>query len=104
MVDVYGRAGFAPTPNLLVFGLVGWSFLDINTDFRIRDFDTDEPSSTIPTTLSANGLTFGGGVEWKVTDNVSIRGDYRFTDLDNFDNNGNFDCDVCDCEDFRAPQ
>ncbi len=39
MVDVYGRAGFAPTPNLLVFGLVGWSFLDINTDFRLRDFE-----------------------------------------------------------------
>ena len=41
-------------------------------------------SSTMTTTSAANGLTFGGGVEWKVTDNVSIRGDYRFTDLDNF--------------------
>ena len=46
--------------------------------------------------FNANGLTFGGGVEWKFTENVSIRGDYRFTDLDNFDNNGRFDCDVCD--------
>ena len=50
--------------------------------------------------FSANGLTFGGGVEWKFTDNLSIRGEYRFTDLDNFGNNGrfgeNFNCDFCD--------
>ena len=26
--------------NFLVFGLVGWSWLDINTNFRIRDVDT----------------------------------------------------------------
>jgi mono/diheme cytochrome c family protein len=31
-----------------------------------------------------HGLTFGGGVEWKFTDNLSVRGEYRFTDLDNF--------------------
>ena len=95
MVDVYGRAGFAVTPNLLVFGLVGWSWLDINTEFRIRDFN-DEPIFKHDDNVSINGLTFGGGVEWKVTDNVSIRGDYRFTDLDNFSNDGNFHCDVCD--------
>jgi opacity protein-like surface antigen len=45
--------------------------------------------------------TFGGGLEWKVTDNVSIRGDYRFTDLDNFSNDGNFHCDFCEDSDFR---
>src|SRR5262245_30262460 len=37
LVDVYGRAGFAPTQNLLIFGLVGWTWADIDTDFRIRD-------------------------------------------------------------------
>ena len=102
MVDVYGRAGFAVTPNLLVFGLVGWSCLDINTDFRIRDIETDETIFHHSDNRSADGLTFGGGVEWKVTDNVSIRGDYRFTDLNNFSNDGNFHCDVC--EDTRLPE
>ena len=75
--------------NLLVFGLVGWSWLDVDTSFRIRD-DNDNLLFHHDDNFSANGLTFGGGVEWKFTDNLSIRGEYRFTDLDNFDNNGNF--------------
>jgi outer membrane immunogenic protein len=100
MVDVYGRAGFAVTPNVLVFGLVGWSWLDINTDFRIRDIESDDTIFHHSDNRFADGLTFGGGLEWKVTDNVSIRGDYRFTDLNNFSNDGNFHCDVCEA-DFR---
>ncbi len=100
LVDVYGRAGFAPTQSLLIFGLVGWTWADIDTEFRLRD--GDETIFHNSDNFSANGLTFGGGVEWKFTDNLSIRGEYRFTDLDNFDNNGHFalDCGNYDCE-FR---
>jgi hypothetical protein len=45
-----------------------------------------------------------GGVEWNFTDYpLSIRGDYRFTSLDNFDNNGNFDrCGDWGCDSFRS--
>jgi outer membrane immunogenic protein len=101
LVDVYGRAGFAPTANLLVFGLAGWTWADIDSDFRIRDHESGENVFHNGDDFNANGFTFGGGVEWKFTDNLSIRGDYRFTDLDNFDNNGRFE--VCDeyCDKFR---
>jgi outer membrane immunogenic protein len=93
MVDVYGRAGFAPTGSLLIFGLVGWTWADVDAGFRIRDDFDEEWRHNSDDTFNANGLTFGGGVEWKFTDNLSIRGEYRFTDLDNFDNNGRFDWD-----------
>ena len=89
LVDVYGRAGFAPTQSLLIFGLVGWTWADIDTEFRLRD--GDETVFHNSDNFSANGISFGGGVEWKFTDNLSIRGEYRFTDLDNFDNNGHFE-------------
>src|SRR5262245_46817220 len=99
MVDVLGRVGFAPTPNLLVFALGGWSFLDVDTNFRIRDQDSGDVLFHNDDNVSANGFTVGGGLEWKFTENLSIRGEYRFTDLDNFDNNRNFDwndwCDGC---------
>ena len=106
MVDVYGRAGFAPIAgNFLVYGLVGWSWLDVDTNFRISEISTDETIFHNDDSFSANGLTFGGGVEWKFTDNLSIRGEYRFTDLDNFDNNGRFDCDdVCEGRQLQVPQ
>ena len=89
-----GRAGFAPAgSNFLVFGLVGWTWADIDTSFRLKDVDHDINLFHNDDNFSANGLTFGGGVEWKFTDNLSVRGEYRFTDLDNFGNNGRFDCD-----------
>jgi outer membrane immunogenic protein len=100
MVDVYGRAGFAPTGSFLIFGLVGWTWADVDSGFRIRDdFDEDFRHNN-DDEFNANGLTFGGGVEWKFTENLSIRGEYRFTDLDNFENNGRFDLDCDDCH-FR---
>jgi len=90
LVDVYGRAGFAPTQNLLIFGLVGWTWADIDTDFRLRHDCCEDNIFNNSDNFSANGISFGGGVEWKFTDNLSVRGEYRFTDLDNFDNNGHF--------------
>jgi outer membrane immunogenic protein len=97
MVDVLGRVGFAPTPNLLVFALGGWTFADVDSGFRVHDdedfhFNHDD-------NFNADGFTVGGGVEWKFTDNLSVRGEYRFTDLDNFDNNGRFTWDDCDFKD-----
>jgi outer membrane immunogenic protein len=97
LVDVYGRAGFAPTENFLIFGLVGWTWADIDTDFRMRDENGDTLFHNSDT-FNANGISFGGGVEWKWTDSVSLRAEYRFTDLDNFDNNGHFDGDFDWCE------
>jgi outer membrane immunogenic protein len=100
MIDVYGRAGFAPTPNLLIFALGGWSWLDTDTNFRVRDED-DNVLFHHDDNRSLNGFTVGGGLEWKFGDwPLSLRAEYRFTDLDNFDNNGNF-FDECGCDNFR---
>jgi outer membrane immunogenic protein len=100
MVDVYGRAGFAPPQNLLIFGLVGWTWADVDAGFRIDD-GSDVWHANNDDNFNANGISFGGGVEWKFTDNLSVRGEYRFTDLDNFDNNGRFDYCPDACDSFR---
>jgi outer membrane immunogenic protein len=104
MVDVYGRAGFAPIAgSFLVYGLVGWSWLDVDSSFRIRHEEFEDPLFKNDDSFSANGLTFGGGVEWRFTENLSVRGEYRFTDLDNFDLNGRFEglCGEGGCDNFR---
>jgi outer membrane immunogenic protein len=102
MVDVYGRAGFAPIESsLLLYGLVGWSWLDADTNFRVRDDDGNVLFHHDDNNNNINGITFGGGVEWKFADwPLSLRAEYRFTDLDNFNNNGNF-FDECGCNQFR---
>jgi outer membrane immunogenic protein len=103
LVDVYFRSGFTPLPNLLVFGLAGWTFADIESNLRIRD-DEGEALFRNDDDFNANGPTFGVGLEWQFADwPLSLRAEYRFTDLDNFDNNGRFESEGnCDCShEFR---
>ena len=93
LVDVYWRAGFTPLPNLLVFGLAGWTFADLESNFRVRD-DEGEALFHNNDDFNVNGPTVGIGLEWQFADwPLSLRTEYRFTDLDNFDNNGRFDWD-----------
>jgi outer membrane immunogenic protein len=102
MVDVYWRSGFTPLPNLLVFGLGGWSFADIDSKFRVRDDDGDVLFHH-DDNFNANGFTVGAGLEWKFADfPLSLRADYRFTRLEDFHNNDHFDdCDRYECDSFR---
>jgi len=102
MIDVYGRAGFAPIESsLLVYGLFGWSWLDTNANFRVTD-DEDNVLFHHDDNRTLDGFTVGAGAEWKFADwPLSLRAEYRFTDLNNFNNNGNF-WDNCECDNFRA--
>lgn len=72
-----GRAGVLVTPSVLVYGLVGYTRVDL-----------DDPSVTFGgTTLSLDlpsygGIVFGGGFEHKLTRNVSLTGEYRQSRFD----------------------
>ena len=76
---VGGRAGILVNPNVLVYGLGGftqmrldnWSATD-NADGLVA---LQEPSRTL------NGYTVGGGIEYRLTNNVSVRGEYRYASL-----------------------
>jgi outer membrane immunogenic protein len=102
MVDVYWRSGFTPLPNLLVFGLGGWTWADIDSNFKVRDDEGDWHHNS-DDNFNANGFTLGAGLEWKFADYpLSLRAEYRFTRLEYFHNNDHFtaDCGWDEC-DFR---
>jgi outer membrane immunogenic protein len=74
--DVLARAGILTGPDVLWYGLAGWTRtkfegdLDINgTSVASYDYDLD-------------GLTVGGGVEVMLTDNLSWKTEYRYTDYE----------------------
>jgi opacity protein-like surface antigen len=46
--------------------------------------------------FNANGVTVGAGAEYKFTDNLSLRGEYRFTNLENSSGHRFFDFEVDD--------
>lgn len=75
------RAGFLVTPNALAYATGGVAYGDI--DYQ---FNTTDPLGA-PYTASVNddednfGYTVGGGMEVKVTDNVSFGAEYLYTNL-----------------------
>ena len=96
MLTIAGRQGFLPMPNLMVYGLAGWSWADIDHHFRFDCDDCDEPFAKIGDSFDANGITVGLGAEYKWTDSISLRGEYRFTNLENASDHRNFEFDEDD--------
>lgn len=76
-----GRAGFLVTPDVLVYGLAGYSQMRINnwgitfTNPPAVNFAVQEAK------LTPHGYTVGFGAEYRLTNNVSLRGEYRYVGL-----------------------
>jgi opacity protein-like surface antigen len=83
MLTVASRQGILVTPNLLAFTLAGWSWADVDHSFRIDCDGCSSPFVKVGDNKTLNGLTVGIGAEYKWTDSISLRGEYRFTSLDN---------------------
>jgi len=67
-----GRVGFTPAPNVLFYATGGLALADMAV--RTSQWGTDKELVT--------GFTYGGGIEAKLTDNISLRGEYLYTQLD----------------------
>ena len=80
MGTVAVRAGILPVPELLVFGLVGWSWTEGSLSFFHGCIPTCQ-NLTGSGSKSLNGLTLGAGVEALLGSNWSGRLEYRYTDL-----------------------
>jgi outer membrane immunogenic protein len=77
-----GRVGFVATPDnrLMIYATGGVAYGGGSSNFSVFDsltgaFWSGSPSST------RVGWTVGGGVEYAVTNNITIRGEYLYADL-----------------------
>ena len=74
------RAGFTPSASTLVYGLVGYSRgefegdLQGDAEFLGDDYDFD-----------VDGYSLGAGIETMVTENVSLKLEYRYTKYEDFE-------------------
>ncbi|MGQ5702444.1 outer membrane protein [Sandaracinobacteroides sp. A072] len=67
------RAGVLAGPETLVYGRGGW----VNTRFTVEDAVGSRSSNR-------DGWTLGGGVEHMLTQNVSLKGEYRYSEYKSF--------------------
>lgn len=75
--DILARAGVLVNDSVLVYALGGYSWQDFTATINLEG-SADEDDS-------ADGWTIGAGIEAKLTDNLSVKGEYRFTQLRDLD-------------------
>lgn len=81
---ITARAGVA-FDRVLVYGKGGFAFADVDASFT----DDNAAGTTLVSGTSqedwVGGYTIGGGAEVAVTQNITMRGEYMFTDLGDLD-------------------
>jgi len=82
-----GRLGWTPMPPLLIYATGGLAYGQVKTNvsFTGSVFDgstlIDSASSAVTKTDTRAGWTVGGGAEWMLTPQWSIKAEYLFYDL-----------------------
>ena len=77
--SVRGRLGIA-FDRLLLYGTGGVAITSFNTTyFDTTGFFTGVPGTNTTISNTRAGFTFGGGVEYAVTDNWSVQAEYRYS-------------------------
>ncbi|WP_324749238.1 outer membrane beta-barrel protein [Sphingomonas sp. LY54] len=81
-IDLTARAGYLVNDDTLLYARGGY------TNTRVRTA-IEEPAGIRSATANRDGWLVGGGVEHALSDNVSARAEYRYSDLG--DGGGKFD-------------
>lgn len=78
--SIGGRVGFLPTANTLLFVTAGYTQADLSDmTFNITDGVTSF-SGVLASTGTLSGYFIGGGAEVRLTDSLSLKGEYRYSD------------------------
>ena len=77
-----GRVGFVATPDnrLMIYATGGVAYGGGNSQFSAFDNTTGSFWSGNPSSTRV-GWTIGGGVEYAITNNITIKGEYLYADL-----------------------
>ncbi len=88
--SILGRFGYLVTPDVLAYGLVGYSETSMNG--RLSGIDSADVTGgwdgyeLASYDFTLKGLTLGGGLEAKVTENIHAKVEYRYIDYDTLTN------------------
>ena len=77
-----GRAGVLLAPDVLLYGLGGFTRMRLaNWGIATADLFAQTAFSLQEPTQTLNGHTVGAGIEYRLTSNISLRGEYRYVSL-----------------------
>ena len=75
------RAGFLATPDLLVYATGGLAWGSVDTDVSVDFVNSNNLDFANGDSTNHMGWSLGAGLEYKVTDAVSIKAEYLYIDL-----------------------
>lgn len=78
---VGGRAGILVTPDVLLYGLAGYSEMKINNWSATGVLGAPAAVLLQQPSYTSRGYTVGAGVEYRLSNNVSLRSEYRYVAL-----------------------
>jgi outer membrane immunogenic protein len=78
-----GRLGAVVMPNLLVYATGGLALTRLTVDFNFSDQNSvSAPNSASGSSASTKtGWVLGGGLEWALSNNWSVKGEYLYVDF-----------------------
>jgi outer membrane immunogenic protein len=87
--SIRGRFGFLVTPSVLTYGTVGVAFGSVSGSYGYSAHEIDGLGFASATggsswSTTRSGLTGGAGIEALITQSLSLRLEYRYTDLGRF--------------------
>ncbi len=94
---VAGRIGYLPSPETLVYGLIGWTWTDFEQDLQ---FLGENIATEVVNDFDADGLTVGAGIETVLLENVTGKLEYRYT---NYETLNVFEGNLPGLGDFPGP-
>lgn len=82
LVGIYGKAELPLTERLGVYARAGYAYVDLDASLETPG------GQVIIVEDSADGPAFGAGLQYGLTDNLYLKGDYTYYSFDNTDTSG----------------
>lgn len=81
--SIGGRIGYLPSPNTLLFASLGYTEVSVSDmTFTASATGLGSISGVLASVGDLSGYFIGGGAEIRLTDALSLKGEYRYTYLD----------------------
>lgn len=78
---VRGRLGYVPADNMLAYVTFGMAWGQVEASHAVHNISPPGVAAQTKVHETHIGWTIGGGLEWALTSNLSLRGEYLYVDL-----------------------
>lgn len=92
LVTARARVGYTPRPDLLFYATAGLAVTSVKVTNTYRDNAPEDGIGGSSNSDTRTGLVVGGGAEWALSRNWSLKAEYLYMDFGSVTTKGTIDC------------